>query len=75
MLDFDNMAVEIACPRCGYYEQTTLGEMRLDGVIICGGCKVNIRFRDYRGELSTALETFDKALNSLQRSITFTLRF
>lgn len=75
MDNFDNISIEIACPRCGYYEQATLGEMRLDGVIICGGCKANIRFRDYLGELSAALGGISEALASIQQSLTIPLRF
>ena len=70
MLDLDLIIQEISCPLCGFYSMVTLKQIRLGAVIICGGCKVNIRLVDYmgtvwkaRGDIKNALDELAKVLS------------
>jgi hypothetical protein len=74
MFDLDKLEIEIPCPRCGFYEPVTIKQVRLDDVVICRGCKSNLRLVDQmhqvanaRGQLAAALrelaDAFSKPIN------------
>lgn len=77
MFDLDQQAVNDQCHMCGFWNDFTIKEARLDQVIICRGCKANIQVRDYLGtvkraerDVRRALEDFENSLRSLNTTIT-----
>ena len=76
-MDLDHCEVEIPCPRCGFYEPVTLKQIRLDGVLICRGCKGNLRLIDHMHEVGKARQAIQRQLDALaelaHRTITLRL--
>ncbi len=73
-LDLDKVEVETDCPRCGFHNPVFLKQARLRDVVICRGCKSNIRLDDYmntvrkgRQSLQRALAEFVEAIRRLDR--------
>lgn len=62
MLDLDKHTIEFPCPKCGFYNPAFLRQVRFRDVIICRGCKCNIRLDDHMNE-------YDRARRRMQRSI------
>jgi hypothetical protein len=79
MFDLDRHEIEIPCPGCGFLGAATLKQIRLDDVIICGGCKANIRLIDYMSEIANTRRCLQQALQRLvratPRTINISLRF
>lgn len=48
--DLDRRSINVDCPQCRLATQATLRDVRIGGVIICRGCKANIRLVDHLGE-------------------------
>jgi hypothetical protein len=48
--DIDRRWIDIDCPTCRLATPASLGDVRLGNVIICRGCKLNIRLIDHIGE-------------------------
>lgn len=69
MLNLDKQFVEIACPRCGFYNPVTLKQVRLRDAVICRGCKVTINFDDHMNETSKAVRSINRALRDLEEQI------
>lgn len=61
-MDIDKFEVEIDCPRCGFANPIRLRQARLGDVVICRGCKANLRLDD-------AMNTVRKARPSIRRSV------
>ncbi len=61
MINFDNMEVEIQCPKCRFYNPISLKQARLRDVVICRGCKVNIRLDDQMNETRKAVRSMRSA--------------
>lgn len=69
MVDFDKASVEIACPNCGFYLDVTVREIRLQDVLICRGCKTNIRLQDHMGTMAVAHRELQSSLDSLAATL------
>jgi hypothetical protein len=69
--DLDRHWIEVDCPRCRLATPVTLRDVRSCGVVICRGCKADIRLSDHLGEyhrIRRRLErTLGAALSSLAR--------
>jgi len=76
--DLDNAALEIPCPRCGFYESVTIRQIRLGDVLICGGCKGNIALVDLEGEVWVARAELNAAISNLaevlEKGLSFKIR-
>lgn len=79
MFDLDKFEIEIPCPRCGFYEPVTVKQVRLDDVVICRGCKRNLRLVDQMHEVAKARNQLRAAVQSLvdacAKPININLRF
>jgi hypothetical protein len=69
MINFDKMQVEIQCPKCRFYNPISLKQARLRDVVICRGCKVNIRLDDQMNETRKAIRSMRRAMNELQETL------
>lgn len=65
----DNAPVSVACPACDFENPFTLKQARLRDVIICRGCKANIRLDDHMNECRKAVRQIERAINELQESL------
>ena len=66
MLNLDRHPIEIACPRCDFYNFVTLKQVRLRAAVICRGCKVTINFEDHMNETRKAIRSINRALRELE---------
>lgn len=69
MINFDKTEVDVTCPRCDFYNPIYLKQARLRDVIICRGCKVNIRLDDQMNETRKAVRSLRRAMDELQATI------
>jgi phage FluMu protein Com len=78
MSSLDGAALEVHCPRCRFANSIVYRQARLRDVIICRGCKANIRLDDHmnecrnaRQQMNRAVAELKQALASVSRNITF----
>lgn len=69
MINFDKFEVDIQCPRCDFYNPIYLKQARLRDVVICRGCKINIRLDDQMNETRKAVRSLRHALSDLQNTL------
>ena len=58
-----------ACPLCDFENPFTLKQARLRDVIICRGCKANIRLDDQMNECRKAVRQIERAISELRDSL------
>lgn len=68
MLNLDRHQIEFPCPRCGFYNPAFLRQVKRRGMIICRGCKGNIRLDDYMNQYRKAEREMNAALMQLKRT-------
>jgi len=68
-LNLDRERIYIHCPRCNFWSRPFLRQIRHREMIICGGCKSNIRLDDHLGSFRTAQRQVKKALEELEHSL------
>ena len=69
MINLDRYKIDIPCPKCGFYNSIVFRQARLLDVIICGGCKINIRLDDQMNECRKAVRSFRQALQDLEKTL------
>lgn len=69
VVNFDKFEVDVPCPKCGFYNPIYLKQARLRDVVICRGCKINIRLDDQMNETRKAVRSLRRAMNELQATI------
>lgn len=69
MINLDEAQININCPKCGFINSVTLGDVRAQKVIVCRGCKVNIRLVDKNASVDKAKKDIDDSINSLSKSL------
>jgi len=62
MLEFSNQKIYFTCRLCHFLNSASLKQISFSNVIICRGCKANIRLQDNLGSTK-------KAINAIERSI------
>jgi len=77
MISLDRAALEVRCPRCRFENSIVYRQARLRDVIICRGCKANVRLDDHmnecrkaRQQLNRAVTEFEQMLASINTNIT-----
>lgn len=75
-MDFtvDMAAVDIACPRCDFYNSTTIRQARTRDVVICRGCKGNIQLEDHMNEVRTAERMVRASIRALSETLSRTMK-
>lgn len=69
MLNFDKHKIEVQCPECSFYNPIWLKQARLRDVIICRGCKSNIRLDDQMNETRKAIRSIRRAMREFEQSL------
>ncbi len=68
-MDLDKAAFDIECPQCGFFVRFRYRDARLRDVLICRGCKTNIRLDDNMNECRKARRRVQQMMRKLQRSL------
>lgn len=63
--DLDRRSIEVQCEHCHLSTPAFLREVRLGNVIICRGCKTNIRLVDHLGSYQRARRKLDDVLRGM----------
>lgn len=66
MLNLDKHSLDLACPRCQFYNSVTLKQIRLRDAVICRGCKAIISLDDSMNEVRKATRSINEALSNLK---------
>jgi hypothetical protein len=69
MIDLDRHIIEIECPKCNFYNKIFLRQVRIRSVIICRGCKINIRLEDYMNEYRKAKRKIERSFQEIEASL------
>ena len=69
MIDIDNIAIDVQCPSCHFSNTVTLRQIRLRDVIICRGCKANIRLEDHLNTARKTVRSVQRAIRELQEQL------
>lgn len=80
MFNLDKVALEIPCPSCRFENSIFYRQARLRDVLICRGCKANIRLDDRMNECRKARYQVSRAIQELERTLaslskTLTIKF
>jgi hypothetical protein len=65
MFNLDRQRIDIECPRCRFRSRVFLRQIRLCDVIVCGGCKGNIRLVDHMSTFRKADRRIGAAVDGL----------
>lgn len=63
--DLDRQWIDVDCPCCRLETPAALRDVRLGNVIICRGCKANIRLIDHLGQYHQMRRKLERAFNGL----------
>jgi hypothetical protein len=69
MINLDRVKLAIPCPRCGFHNSILYRDARLRDVIICRGCKANIRLDDNMNECRKARRSVRAAFNEIEKTL------
>lgn len=69
MINLDRHEIDFQCPNCEFFNRIQLRQARLRDVVVCRGCKSNIRLDDQMNETRKALRSIRRAMNSLEESL------
>jgi len=65
----DYCQLDVACPKCGFFNSFCFRQARLRDVIICRGCKVNIQLDDQMNECKKAERSTRLAMDEFLDSL------
>ena len=77
MINIDQHEIDFQCPNCNFYNTIQIKQARLRDVIICRGCKSNIRLDDQMNETRKAVRSIRRAMNAFEetfKSMSFEIR-
>lgn len=69
LINLDRHSIDIACPRCKFFNTVTLKQVRIRDAVICRGCKVTIRFEDHMNETRKAIRSINRAMQELEDTL------
>lgn len=64
----DKAPIDAPCPRCGFANSVLIKQVRLRDVVICRGCKANIRLEDHMNQVRIAERKIRRSLEQLTES-------
>lgn len=67
MTTLDQHALELTCPQCSHKFKETIGRLKHNPQLTCGGCGTAINIQ--ADELASAIKTIEQSLRDLQRKI------
>lgn len=67
--DVNKHEVDFQCPNCNFYNSIQIKQACLRDVVICRGCKSNIRLDDQMNETRKAVRSIRRAMNALEETL------
>lgn len=67
--DFGKYELDVKCPNCGFFNPIYLRQVQLRDVIICRGCKGNIRLDDHMNQTKKIIRELRRAVGDLERTL------
>lgn len=68
-INLDEFEVEVECPHCNFANSIWLRQARLRDVVICRGCKANIRLDDGMNSVRKAYRSIRRTMADLRQTI------
>ena len=73
MFNFDEIWIDIKCPKCNYSFEIQMIDARLEKVVYCSNCKCSIHLKDSNNasvhtstrDINNAFKELDKTLKNL----------
>ena len=69
MINLGKHKIGFQCPACGFSNKATIKQVRINDLIICRGCKRNIRMVDHFDTIKKALCSFNRAIKEFEEQI------
>lgn len=69
MFNLDYWEIDTPCPKCGFYIFFFFKQACNNEIIICGGCKSNVKLIDYLDECKTGNKQIRRALKDFEKTI------
>lgn len=69
MINLDKLGVELDCPKCDFQNTITIKQVRINDVIICRGCKRNIKLEDYMRTTQKVVRSVNRSLRELEQQL------
>jgi hypothetical protein len=67
ILNYKKIETEITCPKCNFYNNVFLSQIIFQDIIICRGCKSNIRLYDYMNSLRNSSRKIEKTIKRYKK--------
>ncbi len=68
MIDLDKLEIDFKCPKCDFYNKAYIKQVRLRDVVICRGCKTNIRLDDQMNQAKKAVRDINRSMRELEKT-------
>ncbi len=65
----DAAELDIPCPRCRFFNEVTIKQVRTRDVVICRGCKSNLRLDDHMNQVRVAERQLRESISALTGSL------
>lgn len=75
MFSLDRLSIDVPCPRCGFYNDIFLKQVKVRDVVICRGCKSNIQLDDYLNEYRKESRRVREAIKNLTKNFEISINF
>jgi acetyl-CoA carboxylase beta subunit len=72
-MDINKHTIWFKCPNCNFYNPFFFRQSILQDMIICRGCKINIKLNDNMNECKKLKRSLEKVLQKLQKSLTLNI--
>lgn len=69
MFNLDRVSLDVPCPECRFENTIFYRQARLRDVLICRGCKANIRLDDHMNQCRKARQQVNRALQDLESTV------
>jgi len=69
MINIGKGKIDFQCPSCNFFNTVRLEQARHRDVVICRGCKANIRLDDQMNETKKAIRSIKRAFDELERTM------
>ncbi len=69
MITIEDQQVDIACPLCRFLNPVTLKQVQAGDIVICRGCKRNIRLFDHFNTVRKALRSVRRVTRELEKQL------
>lgn len=69
MFNLDRVPLDVPCPECRFENLIFYRQARLRDVLICRGCKANIRLDDHMNQCRKARQQLNRAFQDLESTI------